>query len=177
MLNGSFREGGSTYLRLNDTDADTFNVFYYWLNSGVLDLADSKGLQVWKKVMKAYVFADFHQAPVFKNAVLESLYTRWVLESIVAVDMTKFLYTNTSEGDSMRRLVVDILAVTCDFERSHRHRLFDCHKEFLIDIIMVCREQCLAPGVGTNLDADAWHANMRNSFCKRYHTHREREAP
>jgi len=44
MLNGSFREGGSTYLRLNDTDADTFNVFYYWLNSGVLDLADSEGL-------------------------------------------------------------------------------------------------------------------------------------
>ena len=118
MLNGSFREGGSTYLRLNDTDADTFNVFYYWLNSGVLDLADSKGLQVWKKVIKAYVFADFHQAPVFKNAVLESLYTRWLVENTVYVDVTKFLYTNTSEDDVMRRLVVDILAATCDSQRS-----------------------------------------------------------
>jgi len=56
-----------------------------------------------------------------------------------------------------------------------RHLLFDCHKEFLIDIVVACREQSLIPGHAASLE-DAWPANMRNSFCERYHTHREREA-
>jgi len=118
MLNGSFKEGGSTYLRLKDIDAVTFNVFYYWLNSGVVDCMDNATQFDWAKAMPVYVFADFHQAPVFKNAVLESLYTRWLVENTVYVDVTKFLYTNTSEDDVMRRLVVDILAATCDSQRS-----------------------------------------------------------
>ena len=176
MLNGSFREGGSTYLRLKDTDADTFDVFFYWLNSGVVGLADSGGLLDWGKVMKAYVFSDFHQAPIFKNAVLESLYTRWLSENVVAVDVTEFLYTNTSEGDSMRKLIVDIMVASGNFREGKRHHLFDCHKEFLIDIIVGCRARGLVPGDGSRIDADTWFVDMRTSFCERYHVHSERDA-
>ncbi|KAI4685325.1 uncharacterized protein J4E84_006052 [Alternaria hordeiaustralica] len=100
MLNGSFREGGSTYLRLKDTDADTFDVFFYWLNSGVVGLADSGGLLDWGKVMKAYVFSDFHQAPIFKNAVLESLYTQTQTTFTPCENFINNIYTSFKESNS-----------------------------------------------------------------------------
>ena len=66
MLNGSFREAGSTYLRLKDVDAATFHVFYYWLNSGVVDYTNgdpsTAASQIWQNAIDAYIFADFHQA-------------------------------------------------------------------------------------------------------------------
>ncbi|KAI4647976.1 hypothetical protein J4E93_004387 [Alternaria ventricosa] len=128
MLNGSFKECGSTYLRLKDIDAETFNVFYYWLNSGVVDCMDNAAQFHWTKAMTVYVFADFHQASIFKNAVLDSLYRFWVAERQVRVGVTEFLYTNTSEGDGMRKLIVDILITTGGFRKCDKARLFNCHK-------------------------------------------------
>jgi hypothetical protein len=170
MLNGSFREGGSTYLRLRDTDTDTFNAFYYWLNSGVVNCI------TWAQMVNAYVFADFHQAPLFQNAILESLYIRWFTENEVSVNVTEVLYANTSEEDRMRKLVVEIMVTTGNFDQSNRCLFLDSHKGFLVDIVVACHERGLAPGDCSRINGEAWFADMRSRFCERYHIHREREA-
>jgi hypothetical protein len=170
MLNGSFREGGSTYLRLRDTDTDTFNAFYYWLNSGVVNCT------TWAQMVNAYVFADFHKAPLFQNAIMESLYIGWFTENEVCANVTEVLYANTSEEDRMRKLIVDIMVATGNFEQSNRCFLLDSHKELLIDIIVACHEGSLVPGDSSRLDGEIWFAGFRNRFCERYHIHREREA-
>jgi hypothetical protein len=80
MLNGLFKEGGSQSLRLKDITVEVFQTFYYWLNSGVVDCAgDSTSpslstTQLWKKIIEVYIFADFHQARAFQNAILDHLY-------------------------------------------------------------------------------------------------------
>ena len=172
MLNSSFREAGSTYLRLKDIEAETFNVFYYWLNAGGLDWG---GLLNWDKVINAYLFADFHQAPIFRNAILGSLFNGWIIDKTINLRVTEVLYTNTCEGDSMRKLIVDIVAATGDFDRQYRYYITSAHKDFLVDMLVAFKEQNLVPGQGRTTNGFAWLDEVRNSFCQRYHTHRERE--
>lgn len=125
MLNGSFREGSSIYLRLRDVDAETFSIFYYRLNSGVVHCED--GL-AWKSLTDAYIFADYHQSPLFRNAVLDYLYLRCSAEKKITV-FADLLYGNTTERDCMRKLVVDSAVAADGFRQCDKHYLLSFPKD------------------------------------------------
>lgn len=174
MLNGSFREAGSTYLRLKDVDAATFHVFYYWLNSGVVDYTNgdpsTAADRIWQNAIDAYIFADFHQAQVFKNAFLDSLYLYYEKNNLMCVSITGTLYANTVAHDAMRNFIVCIAAGTLSFKSVQMHGGAElCEKAFLFDVILASQERILVPAV----DAGLWLADMRKNFCEHYHTHKK----
>jgi len=178
MLNGSFREGGSTYLRLRDVDAETFHVFYYWLNSGIVDFtngdASTTAARIWQNAIDAYIFADFQQAQVFKNAVFDSLYLFTEKSNMMSTDVTESLYTNTCEHDAMRKFIVFAAATTFSFDGLKPSGFENCAKEFLLDVILACRERNFVPGL-SDIGEVTWCTGMRTDFCKEYHIHKEME--
>jgi len=178
MLNGSFREGGSTCLRLRDVDAETFHVFYYWLNSGIVDFtngdASTPASRIWKNAIDAYIFADFHQAQVFKNAVFDSLYLFTEKSNIMSIGVTESLYNNTCEQDAIRKFLVYSAAATFSFDGLKQGGFENCAKEFLVDVILACRERKFVPGL-SDIEEVTWCTGMRTNFCKEYHIHEEME--
>jgi len=178
MLNGSFREAGSTYLLLKDVDAATFHVFYYWLNSGVVDYTNgdpsTAADRIWQNAIDAYIFADFHQAQVFKNAVFDSLYLFFEKSRIMCTGVTESLYTTTCAQDAMRKFIVNTAAACLSFDSLNLSDLENCAKEFLLDVILACQKQGWVPG-RCNVDYVTLCTDWRTSFCKTYHTHEEIE--
>jgi hypothetical protein len=175
MLNGSFKESGSTYLHLRDIDADTFHVFYYWLNSGIVDHSIGNKLlthdDYWEKITALYVFADFHQADVFRNSVLDTFFLHIEANMKLAISVTPYIYTNTTEGDVIRKLLIDLMVEIGSFKYCKKEGLDDIEKEFLFDCITACTEKKLVPGTSCTI---VGFRNMRKEFCQRYHHHDER---
>ncbi|KAI4953693.1 hypothetical protein J4E91_002541 [Alternaria rosae] len=124
MLNGPFREGSSIYLRLRDVDAEIFSIFYCWLNSGLVHCGDSLA---WKSLTDAYIFADYHQSPLFRSAVLDYLYLRYSAEKKITV-FADLLYGNTTERDWMSKLVVDFMAAADGFRQCTQTVFTPCEK-------------------------------------------------
>jgi hypothetical protein len=88
MLNSGFREGGSSTLDVEDTTPDTFQIFYDFINTGDLatfthTMVGKQTHAVFEQILAAYIFADYHLAQAFKNAILDlhlsTLVDRWTL--------------------------------------------------------------------------------------------------
>jgi hypothetical protein len=177
LLNGAFKEGGSKSLRLKNITVEVFQAFYYWLNTGVVDCSiapSTSASKHWKKVIEVYVFADYHQARAFQNAIVDYLYLDNEDTRKLAMHVTPFLYANTTEEDKMRKLILDLWVESCHLRYLDKARLVHYEKEFLFDYIVACKEKGIIPGSPKG-SRDAWKKQMRRTFCGRYHRHDEPE--
>jgi hypothetical protein len=75
LLNGGFKEAGQDLVRLMEVDSKAFQSFFYWLNTGMIDLypdpndLDARGCA--GHVVRAYIFADLSWRPSFQERHLE----------------------------------------------------------------------------------------------------------
>lgn len=175
LLNGGFKEAGSDTLRLTDVDTGAFKTFFYWLNSGHIDCFDDSELDVeetWDKAVNAYIFADFHQVRYLKNAILDELYfytEKWKRQSTV---VSTLAYSHTTPGDPLRNLFVDMSSQACRLNALVEDGPDMYDKQFLFDMVVALKNQTTAPGA-PKFNRKLYQANMRASFCERYHHHGE----
>jgi len=76
----------------------------------------------WQILAEQYVFADRRSSPSFKNAIIDAL-------AIKALDTKQFLpqygtikwiWDNTAEGASLRRIMVDYFAHVADLDEAFK---------------------------------------------------------
>jgi hypothetical protein len=169
LLNGAFKEAGSDTLRLADVRVRTFETFFYWLYAGVMKYDQDKAIPPWYKGVEAYVFADYHQMRLFKNAILDCMYLG--IESGGSdLGGAKLIYENTTTKDPLRRLLLDLSIQVCEIDCWRKGGDQQLNMEFLIDYIFTLRDKNMVPGAIV-LTFPAFWAEMRSHFCERYHDH------
>lgn len=166
-------------MRLVDVDPKAFQSFFYWLNTGMINLyLDSSGLNTRGfagHVVKAYIFSDYHGVQKFKNAVLDALYLDIETNRKRAMINSYLIYDNTVDGDSLRKLFINIGSESWNLKSFKKEYMEAYHKEFLFDFILALKEKNLAAGA-EGFDRVAWVTDMRTHFCARYHDHATPEA-
>ncbi|KAG9188525.1 hypothetical protein G6011_02448 [Alternaria panax] len=148
-----------------DISPEAFDVFCYWLNSGIVDCTDgdkskARG-KVLDKMIDVYVFADFHQSQIFRNAVLESLFLCYEL-------------IGTQEGDTIRKLLVDLMAGGTSLVRFSKASLTLLNNKFLLDYIVVFTKKKLVLGSSSG---KAEVRSMRKGYWERYHGYPDDSPP
>jgi hypothetical protein len=152
-------------------DVGVFQIFYDWLNSGELSGENEADLTV-DEIIDTYVFGEFYMVQELKDRALD-LYLLHFFKNWTALrPYTSKIYTNTSPEFSLRKLHVDILIETFEFE-DLRVWSNDDPKDFLVDIMEICREKNLVLGSCPGL-ADGiahWKEVNKAVFCQMYHEH------
>lgn len=116
MLNGGFSEAGEKVVRLPNVNVQAFRSFFHWINARIVDLAPDDesthedAWSAWEQVTEAYIFADFHQANAFRNAVLDYVFLRIEKTGTFATYIPRRLYPNTHQGDRFRKFLVNLTA-------------------------------------------------------------------
>jgi hypothetical protein len=160
---------------------DTFTVFYNWAYTGiVMDSYNKSDVDLsCLDITNIYEFVDFHVVPQSKNKALELYFMKDVKDWVVSFVNTAELYEKTPESSSLRRLHVDFLLETSDFD-TWRTSLEDLPKDFVADLFDRCREREVVPGscFGTLQKGGiaAWIKGKSINFCKMYHEHQEPES-
>ncbi|KAF2246923.1 hypothetical protein BU26DRAFT_488328 [Trematosphaeria pertusa] len=177
LLNGGFGESGRNFHKLTEVEIDTFQVFFYWLNTGVI--SDGGGQDLQKvEIIKVYVFADCYLVQELKNKILEALFLSDVKTWAVSSFINPLIYDQTPEGSPLRKLHVDLTLETEDF-KDWREHLEHYPKEYLADLFDACRERKVVPGSAFGLDnggTEGWIKEKMAHFCERYHDHTKPEA-
>ncbi|KAF2112097.1 hypothetical protein BDV96DRAFT_169024 [Lophiotrema nucula] len=173
MLNGGFKERGSTSLIIQEVDVETFQLFFDWAYTGELGAKGSlaSGMLAWDDLLKAYLFADYHIAETFNNLVVDSFFLKWENNWGLPTLHVKTLYDSTTEDDPLRKLFVDLCVETWPINNLEKTRApYPAH--FLLELLMGLKERDCAPAhflVGPCLDERTM--TMRARFCERYHKH------
>ncbi|CAA9966870.1 threonyl-tRNA synthetase [Pyrenophora teres f. maculata] len=156
LLNGPFAESGSSALCLRHVNKATFQVFYDWINTGVVDCtiaahtdaADAAAAPCPLLILSAYTFALYHATPTFLNALLDTFYTHTIQTRRLHASLIPYLYKYTVEGDAMRRLFVDLWVESTGAEGVGKKTLEGLEREFVVDWVVGCRERGVVLGVG-----------------------------
>jgi hypothetical protein len=108
-----------------------------------------------------------------KDKVLDQYLLHFMKDWTALRPYTGMIYAKNTPGSSLRKLHVDILVETFEFEDL---RLWSDEdpKEFLVDIMETCREKQLilgsCPGLAEGR-VSMWKAVNKASFCELYHEH------
>lgn len=116
------------------------------------------------RIVGAYVFADFYLMHAFQNALLDHFYINYNNTHKLFTSIIPMLYISTTDGDIMRRLLVDMWVEGCDAHLS-KVELRVLWPEFFVDCFLLCKRQ------GYLLDVERTGDTFPLSFCKKYHRH------
>ncbi|CAO2658101.1 Nn.00g073610.m01.CDS01 [Neocucurbitaria sp. VM-36] len=179
LLDGPFKEGGSSSYNIPDGTADTFQMFFSWLYTGtVMETAGVKDVDLeYMQIIDLYVFADFLMVQELKNRALElffSSYRKWSPH----INCTDVIYENTTKNSLLRRLYVQVLLELNSFKNWPKYAEH-LPKEFIADLFDFCRKMKIVPGNpierGSNGGEREWAALKVTHFCGAYHEHIEAE--
>jgi hypothetical protein len=122
-------------------------MFYNWAYTGiVMDSYNNSDVDLsCLDDTNIYEFADFHVVPQLKNRALELYFMKDVKDWVVSFVNTAELYEKLPDSSSLRRLHVDLLLETSDFD-TWRTSLEDLPKDFVADLFDQCRERKVVPG-------------------------------
>lgn len=171
LLNGQFREGGSNYIRLNDTTVEIFQAFFFWLNTGKLCApAGDKIPLSTQTIAQIYVFGDSKLIPRLKNAALELFVAKAHEEWMFPRNELDYIYGNTTENCGLRRFMVEFAVNMSRWEDldGYRH-LYP--KDFLVDVLVTMRGKTMHFGTAA-MSKVRWIAMTQARMC-RYHDHTE----
>ena len=170
MLNGGFKEAGSNSLRLKEVDALIFERFYYWMYSGVVDcdFKTAGSPDSWSSAVQLYLFADYHNAPGLQNAALDYIWFKMKEFDRIPLLSTPLLYSNTTELDPLRKLLVDIAVGSWRADDVVKHHELYA-PEFLANYIAGLKDREWVPEAG--VDIEARDEDVRRHFCELYHVH------
>jgi hypothetical protein len=151
-------------------EADTFRLFFRWLNTG--SLADH-GLPSWQDIIDAYLFAENFGVRSLQNHVLDMFLRKHADSNEVPVNAAHIVYQETSPADPLRRLLIHAVAERWGFEhpRDEEQKL---PSTFLHDLLDHLRIQNRAPG-NLAIPCKEWIEQELKSFCARFHLHTEEE--
>jgi hypothetical protein len=180
MLNSGFQEGGSSNLDVKDTTPETFQIFYDFVYTGDLTtfthaMVDKRTHTIFNHILAAYVFADYHLAQTFKNAILDLHLTTVVDRWALALKWTGSIYMQTAESAELRKLYVDLYSDIGELKKLEKFKDI-LPREFLLDLLIACRDKNLAPGAAYALSEAGggkatWFGKTKAGFCGKYHDH------
>lgn len=128
--NLSGRWGDGKDIELKDQDPDDFSRFFSFLYTGRLwestlpdtehnqqsspRLVTSPAENDIESLTRLYVFGDFHQAPRFKNAVMDAMVLRLSRDFVIkeCTAWLEYAYANSPEGSGLRKFIVDLFSLT-----------------------------------------------------------------
>ncbi|KAF2820412.1 hypothetical protein CC86DRAFT_387440 [Ophiobolus disseminans] len=177
MLNGGFKEAGLGVLHLGDVDHEDFQNFFYWLNTGIVACGDHPKLDNHKffaKIVKAYIFADYHAVQAYNNALLDYLCLDVEANHTLSMRGTHQIYTNITENDPLRKLLVDIITESCSFKSMTKDAAKRYHKQFLLDTVLAFNDKKIVVGA-VGFERSIWTSSMRARFSEQYHDHSDPE--
>lgn len=158
------REG----LILKDVDPAIFQHFVLWLYFGTI-IDDDETIQSVKgiRLMHCYFFADERGIPGMQNQVIDTLLEKIKTTKLLFVKHQRLIWENTPDGSPLRRLLVDVLAMTANdipemLQTEEKQALYN--KCFIADVLIAkCKHPTTISGT---------------EFVKRrcgYHIHDETE--
>ncbi|KAH7080077.1 hypothetical protein BKA63DRAFT_234670 [Paraphoma chrysanthemicola] len=114
LLDGPFKEGGSTCHVLNDVTFDVFLMFYSRMNTGtVMDSLESADADLSSEdLVRLYVFADFYMAEQLKNRILELFFMQMLKDWAISTPVTSLVYDKTTQISLLRKLHFDVCIET-----------------------------------------------------------------
>ncbi|KAH7086391.1 hypothetical protein FB567DRAFT_593335 [Paraphoma chrysanthemicola] len=179
LLDGPFKEGGSTRHVLRDVTYDVFHMFYSWMNTNtVMDIKDSTDAEISvEDFVRLYAFADFYMVEQLKNRTVELFFMRVLKDWSVSMYVTSLMYDKTTQTSLLRKLHVDICIETYRFENL-RDEAKEWPQDFVIDLLVGSQHNNMVPGACTEFIKDgrvAWIQKMVKGFCSKYHEHGEPE--
>jgi hypothetical protein len=173
LLNGRFKDNDSHVLPAEDPD--TFQLFYDWLYSGEVVCDEAMDLH-GKAIVNLYFFADFHIVQQLKDRALELYFLRFLKDWEASQNLTRVVYEKTAGNSSLRKLHVDILIETFGFQNL-RAWMDEDPKEYLVDLLEVCRIKQIAPGSCSAFNQlTQWVEEKKVRFCELYHEHSKVES-
>jgi hypothetical protein len=175
-----WKKASSRVVRIPDVDVGTFNSYLQWacrreitvqheLKKGYTSAQGAHG--ALEDLVKLWLLADRFADTQLRNLVIDTLHR--VLNAIVpdeddwikgiTLEMTVLIWTATTAGRALRRLVLDYYAWAADTS-SLKAVKDKCHPDFLIDLLM--KVMCVKEGDGDG----SWETYVRDNACY-YHEH------
>lgn len=109
-LNGRFKESKQASVKLPTEDVETFQLFIGWIYTRRFDTDD--GLD-YSAMCQLWAFADRREVPALMNIMIDQIRSRVVATWMVPSANLAYIYENTTEDAGLRRLVVELISVTC----------------------------------------------------------------
>jgi len=179
LLNGPFKEGGSDNIRLKDVSIDTFQAFFCWLNTGKLHSPSATTSLDWQEIIEVYVFGDANMIPRLKNAAIDLYMTKLYHVPAFNSSGLKYLYSHTTSGDALRKLVVDFAVAIFNWSDIDKTRE-DYPLDFLVDVMIFLQDKKVMFEMqhkrvivfNSFQSVEDWYKTKKGQICK-YHDHSE----
>ncbi|KAF2813060.1 uncharacterized protein BDZ99DRAFT_437889 [Mytilinidion resinicola] len=116
-LNGSFKEGVTQVVELEEDKPEVFEAFKRWMYNR--RLRDQDPTPSWLKSTKyhqflceVFVFGDMRGIPGLKNMAIDQLHRATAESWVVPNDAIKYVYDNTPESSALRSFILCIYRST-----------------------------------------------------------------
>jgi hypothetical protein len=177
MLNGPFLEGDADLVELPSITADDFQMFYDWMNTGVItfkqsDTSANDTQTKFSAIIRLYIFADYHQIWELRNQCLDEYLRHKIAQWCLQKWVTDQIYASTPENDALRKLHVDLFRELWQKGNKYAQYIHDMSNEFLVDYMIACYEHNAVPGRSRmlpELGKTGWIKQKMGHFCERYH--------
>lgn len=108
---GGFVEAKDQVLELPKEDPAMFEHFELWVYTGnFLAKEDSEANISWASLLGLYIFGEICEIPDLQNAAIDVLIDKQSSEKTIPTSRLPWVYDNTPEDSSLRRLLVDWMA-------------------------------------------------------------------
>ncbi|KAL8897100.1 MAG: hypothetical protein Q9207_007384 [Kuettlingeria erythrocarpa] len=169
---GGFKEAADRTLTLAEDDPNCFGRYVLWIYNQILDPIrhgqDAKSML--HEYCKLFVLADKLGSERLENVCLDIIHTYAASDAISHFDVATidFVWDNTPDGSSLRKLLVDMVGW-----QMHPDTIADLMKarpEFLHGVLMICSERSLSR-------PDVEESPLGRPRCGMYHTHHDYDGP
>lgn len=132
-------EGQLMVIEMPDDDPNIFSIYADWLYSGLIysttENAGKGNDTEFKELTFAYILGEKILDIPFKNAVIDAVIEKFLVELIIDLELPKLVYDNTRPNAPLRRLLVDIYAYHADTSWMTRSSAKDhLHPTFVFDL-------------------------------------------
>lgn len=154
MLNGNWREATERVIELPEDRPEIFAIYMTWLYQKQIATVRSfrpDGTTEFLHLVQAYIFGDKIQAKAFQNVIINAIIEKkrdsdregldW-FQGIPDPDCVDIAYENTHPHSPLRRLMLDMWAVTP--EASFDGLLPDEFFRDMVEILWPCAREQLA---------------------------------
>lgn len=173
-LTGTFKEATEGTVTLQEDNPKVFGVFVSWLYTGKLEnTVDEIPTPCGSnRLAELYIFADRYDVPILRNDAIDALVKNRQEIPHIPILSFRMVYDATPPKDPLRRLLVDMVALTTNIRQSVVAYRESYPAEMLLDILVVSSERIDALLSGSGNGRRPWKPT-KSSICSSYHTHEE----
>ncbi|KAI4103907.1 MAG: hypothetical protein LQ339_004024 [Xanthoria mediterranea] len=138
-------------LALTAVDPNTFQRFMLWLYfNNILDNFETVQSVPGLELINCYFFADERGIPAMQNHVIDAILERVRITKTIFVKHQRLIWDNTPDGSPLRRLLVDVLAMTTNnipemLQTDEKRESYT--KSFIADVLVAkCRHPTIISG-------------------------------